>query len=137
MTAEPNLDHPLVEIACRLLMPDAEQKWRFDDEAADILERALIQEKADPDLPAAVLGIFHVATDLVKTHGAHAAAGRMFALLGSVGPQLFTEIPGELTDMLEAARTHGERVLPASYGAKPPEGSIPAHKLAPPPKRRR
>jgi hypothetical protein len=134
--AQPNLEHPLVEIACRLLQPDPEQRWRFDDQAADILERALLLEKSDPNLPAAVLGIFHVATDLERTHGAHAAAGRMFALLGSVGPRLFTQIPSELEDLIEQARSTSERrVLPAQHDAKPPEGTIPAHKLQPPRRR--
>src|SRR5688500_14508583 len=137
-TTSANLDHPLVEIACRLLQPDPEQKWRFDDEAATVLEAALLSQKSDPDLPAAVLGIFHVATDLEKTHAAHSAAGRIFALLGSVGPKLFRDPPPDLQDMIEQAqRTFGERVLPAHHDAKPPPGTIPARKLQPPPPRKR
>ncbi len=133
-TPEANLDHPLVEIACRMLQPDAEERWRLDDEGASIIERALLHEKDDPKLPAAMLGLFHLATDLERAQGAHTAAGRLFAVLGAVGPRLFANdsAPGDLQDLITQAQKYtgsSERKLPLPIDGPAPEGTIPAHRL--------
>jgi hypothetical protein len=135
--AEPNLDHPLVEIASRLLMPDPEVNWRFDDQSAAILEAALRSQKDDPTLAGGVLGLFHLATDLIHAHGAHAAAGRIFAVLGAVGAELFNEgeMPPDLHDLIEKTRRSlgmDGRALPPAHDAKPPKGTISARKLLDP-----
>jgi hypothetical protein len=143
MDVEANLDHPLVEIACRLILPDSAKRWCFDDDAYDLLRRAILSQKADPELPSAILGLFHVATDLQQTHGATEAAGRLFCLLGELGPGLF---PASISDALDVLVTKAKgfqekygapRTLPLAHGQQPPQGTISARAFWAPPERRR
>ena len=58
----PDLEHPLVEIASRMMRPDGQGSWIFEREDAMILEAAILQEKHDPRIPAALLGLFRLRT---------------------------------------------------------------------------
>jgi hypothetical protein len=143
MEIEANLDHPLVEIACRLMLPDAQSEWCFDDEAYDLLRRAILSQKADPELPSAIFGLFQVATELQATHGATEAAGRLFCLLGELGPALFPITVSDGLDMLITnAKAFQEkfgppRTLPLEHGQEPPEGTVSARAFRGSPGRRR
>jgi hypothetical protein len=102
----PDLEHPLVEIASRMMRPDGQGGWNFEREDAMILEAAILQEKHDPRMPSALLGLFQVADELHREHGATAAAGVLLAVLGRVGPHLSlgTGAPEAMAEVVERVR---------------------------------
>jgi hypothetical protein len=85
---KPLLDHPLVEIASRMMRPDGKGGWVFEAQDVPILEGIILQERNDPRIEGAILGLFEVALELYEKHGSIEAAGTLVALLGRLGPKL-------------------------------------------------
>jgi hypothetical protein len=103
---QPDLDHPIVEIAQRMMRPNGQGGWIFEAKDAEILEAAILQEKNDPKIDGAILGLFEVAAQLHEKHGSTEAAGALLAVLGRVGPRLplRTDAQAALTSALDRGR---------------------------------
>ncbi len=94
------LEHPIVEIASRLLTASEAGPWILDEDGVRFLERVLKNERHDPSLPVAIAGLLALGAELHHNQGSTEAAGALFALLGRLAPTL---VPG--SDVLESVKS--------------------------------
>ncbi len=127
------MNHPLVDLACRLLT-EVDGTWTYDDESAGIIEQSLLAYAKHPSRDEAVLGLFNLGVHLESDRGALAAAGMLFAAIGRAAPELALRATGfeALEDTGEAPKSQkvtGAEARTLPNGRPPPEGALPVSQL--------
>ena len=133
----PDLDHPVVDLARRVVKRSPSGRYSIDELGVRVLELGLREQGDDPNIAGGVLGLFALAFGLVE-EGSTACAAAIMKLLGRVTDELPGIRDRSAQQMIQLnharyAEMWGDRepMIAPRIDAPPPAGSIKASSLLP------